>query len=237
MKNSVLTILFLFLCTTFLSFTLPPEDEKPREFIVDGLKVIFKPSIKEIISVRLFIKGGTANYTKELEGIETLALNLATQGGTKSQTKTEFASALEKIGTSIGSSTSLDNSDISMTCVKGYWDASWKLFADAVTTPRFEEKEFSIVKGQAIAQAKEAESDPDEYLKNKALSNTFTNRNYAKIPTGTVQSLEKISLEQLVAHYNSILGKQNCFLVVVGNVTEADLKQKVATSFCNHRKR
>ncbi|HEY5918649.1 MAG TPA: insulinase family protein, partial [Chryseolinea sp.] len=224
----ILTVLFV---ATSIGYSWPPEDQKAQEIMVDGVKVIFKPSIKEIISVRLFIKGGTANYPKDQEGIENIALSVATEGGTKTQTKTEFASALEKIGTSISSSSSLDFSEVSMTCVKSFWDPSWKLFAEAITTPRFDEKEFSIIKERAIAQAKEAEADPDEYLKNKALQNTFSNGNYSKIPTGTVQSLEKITLQQTIAHYNSILGKQNCFLVVVGNMTEADLKQKVSAAF------
>lgn len=211
----------------------PPEDQKPHEIMVNGMKVIFKPSVKEIISVRLFIKGGTANYSKDQEGIENIALALATEGGTKTKTKTEFASALEKIGTSISSSSSLDYSEINMTCVKSFWDPSWNLFAEAINAPRFDEKEFSIINERAIASAKEAEADPDEYLKNKALQNTFSNGNYSKIPTGTVQSLEKLTLQQAVEHYNSILGKQNCFLVVVGNMTEADLKQKVAAAFAS----
>ena len=224
-------ILLFFFSVTSIGYAGPPDDEQPREFTVEGLKVIFKPSIKEIISVRLFIKGGTANYTKELEGIEGLSLALATQGGTKSQTKTEFASSLEKIGTTIGSSSNLDYGDISMSCVKSFWDPSWKLFADAITSPRFEEKEYAIIKGQAISAAREAESDPDEHLRNKSLQNTFPNGNYAKSTSGTALGLEKISLQQIIAHYNSIIGKQNCFLVVVGNISEADLKQKVSSAF------
>ena len=212
-------------------YSWPPGDQKAHEIMVNGVKVIFKPSVKEIISVRLFIKGGTANYPKDEEGIEDLALTLASEGGTKSKTKTEFASALEKIGTSISSSSSLDFSEVSMTCVKEFWEPSWNLFAEAITAPRFDEKEFSIIKERAIASAKEAEAKPDEYLKNKALQNTFSNGNYSKIPSGTVQSLEKLTLQQAVAHYNSILGKQNCFLVVVGNMSEADLKQKVNAAF------
>ena len=192
MKKLSIYIVLLSLITFSIGYALPPEDEKPREFMVDGVKVIFKPSVKEIISVRLFIKGGTANYTKELEGIENLALSVVTQGGTKNLSKTEFYSALEKIGTTIGSSSSLDHSDISMSCVKSFWDPSWKVFAEAVTSPRFDEKEFAIIKGQAVAQAKEAEANPDEYLKNKALQNAFSARNYSKIPTGTVQSLGNI---------------------------------------------
>lgn len=230
MRKFTYILIVLFAVTTTV-YSWPPDDQKTREIVVNGMKVIFKPSVKEIISVRLFIKGGTANYPKEQEGIETIALSLATEGGTKGQTKTEFSSALEKIGTTISASSSLDFSEVSMTCVKSFWDPSWKLFAEAITSPRFDEKEFSIIKERAIASAQEAEADPDEYLKNKALQNTFSNGNYSKIPAGTVQSLEKLTLQQTIAHYNSILGKQNCFLVVVGNMTEADLKQKVSAAF------
>ena len=87
--------LVLFLLTPAV-YGGPPDDEKTHEFSVDGIKVIFKPSIKEIISVRLFIKGGTANYTKELEGVEDLSLALAMNGGTKNQTKTSLPLPLKK---------------------------------------------------------------------------------------------------------------------------------------------
>src|SRR5687767_10464713 len=131
-KYTLLVVVFVF-TTSFTS--LQPED-KAKEFTVNGLKVILKPSIKEIISVRFFIKGGTANYTKEQEGIESLALAVAVEGGTKQLNKTEFATAAEKIGTSIGFSTSYDYSEISMSCVSEFWDPSWKLFADVITQPR-----------------------------------------------------------------------------------------------------
>ena len=87
------------------------------------------------MSVRFFIKGGTANYSKELEGVEALALSVAVEGGTKKMGKTEFATALEKIGTSIGSSTAYDYSEINMSCIKEFWDQSWNLFADVITSP------------------------------------------------------------------------------------------------------
>ena len=91
--NRYTLLIILFSLAT--AFTMPPED-KATEFTVNGLKVILKPSVKEIVSVRFFIKGGTANYTKAQEGIESLALALAVEGGTKKLNKTEFATALEK---------------------------------------------------------------------------------------------------------------------------------------------
>jgi predicted Zn-dependent peptidase len=224
------TLLVAFLLPTF-SFRI--AEEKAKEFTVNGLKVILKPSIKEIISARFFIKGGTSNYSKEQEGIEALALAVAVEGGTKKMNKTEFATALERIGTTIGFSTSYDYSEINMSCIKSFWDPSWKLFADVITQPRFDAKEFDLIKAQAVAQAKQTESNPDAHLRNRSMESAFANHNYAKIPSGTSTSLEKISLENLAKHFYSIVGKQNCFLVVVGNITEADLKERLTSAFAS----
>jgi len=221
-------ILFFVLST---SFSLPPPQDRTTEFVTNGLKVILKPSVKEIMSVRFFIKGGTANYSKELEGVEALALAVAVEGGTKKMGKTEFSTALEKIGTSIGSSTAYDYSEINMSCIKEFWDQSWNLFADVITSPGFDAKEFELIKAQAVAQAKQAESNPDEHLRNRSMETTFANHNYAKRPRGTTASLEKMSLENVTSHFRNIIGTRNCFLVVVGNITEEDLRQRVTAAF------
>ena len=94
MKTLIRYTLLIALFVLAASFSAPPED-KATEFTVNGLKVILKPSVKEIVSVRFFIKGGTANYTKEQEGVESLALALAVDGGTKKLNKTEFAKSVE----------------------------------------------------------------------------------------------------------------------------------------------
>ncbi|HEU5289328.1 MAG TPA: pitrilysin family protein [Cyclobacteriaceae bacterium] len=205
----------------------PIEDGAVKEFTVGGIKVIFKSSTKEVVSARLFIRGGAANYSKADEGIEALTLNVVTEGGTKSLSMTEYGTALEQIGAAVSYGTSLDYSTIDLSCIKTYWDDSWKLFADAIVNPRFDQKSFDIVKGKIEAGAKENESNPDAYLDNKSMEMAFAGKNYSKIPYGTPTSLSKITLEQVMKHYQKIAGKQNVFLVVVGNVTEADLTQKI----------
>jgi predicted Zn-dependent peptidase len=205
----------------------PVEDGVVKEFTAGGIKVIYKSSVKDVVSARLFIRGGAANYSKEDEGIEALTLATVTEGGTKSLDMTGYGTALEKIGAAVSYGTSHDYSTIDLSCVKTYWNESWNLFADAIVNPRFDEKAFGIVKGKIESGAKENESNPDAYLENKSMEMAFAGKNYSKIPYGTQQSLSKITLAQVVKHYQKIAGKQNVFLVVVGNVTEADLTQKV----------
>jgi len=113
-----------------------------KEVNVDGLKVILRHTPKEVISVRLYVKGGTANYTKDKEGVESLAFSIAMNGGTKKLDKVAFNDAAEKIGTSFEASSGLDYGNLSMTCIKPNWNESWNLFADAVMNPAFDSKEF-----------------------------------------------------------------------------------------------
>lgn len=198
-----------------------------KEITVDGLKIILKQTPKDVVSVRLFIKGGTDNYTKAKEGVDALTLSLAVQGGTRTRDAVTYATEAEKIGTALGADAQLEYSEISMTCVKMFWDKSWDLFADAILNPAFDAKEFGLIKEQFMANAMSSISDPDQHLKNLALRNAFKGTQYERIPDGSPEGIEGITLDDVKAHYKKILGKQRCFLVVVGNITEADLIAKV----------
>lgn len=212
----------LFTQTTFAQAT--------KELNIDGLKVILRTTPKDVISARLMVRGGTANYSKEKEGIETLAFGLAVQGGTKTLDKVAFNDAAEKIGTSFASSSQIDYGDMNMTCLKPFWDKSWDLFADAIMNPAFDAKEFDLQKEQALSSAKQQEGDPDGYLRILAMSETFKGRNYAKRPEGSAESLQKLTIDDVKKYYAETVGKKRCFLVIVGNISEAEVTAKVKAS-------
>jgi zinc protease len=234
MKRVIKPIVFLTVCLLLMSFSIADETQV-KELKAGGIKVIFKPSVKDIISVRLFIRGGTANYSKEMEGIENLALATAAEGGTKTLDMTGFGQAADRIGAEIGAGAAYDFSEINLSCIKTYWNESWNLFADAIINPRFDAQAFELIKGRLLSGAKQQEGSPDAYLNNKSLEIAFNGKNYSKIPFGTAQTLEKFTLEQARQHYESIVNKQNCFLVVVGNVSESDLIQKINSAFAKLR--
>ncbi|MEO9801698.1 MAG: insulinase family protein [Reichenbachiella sp.] len=207
-----------------------PTFGQTQEFDVKGLKVIYKNVPKEIISARLFIQGGTANYSMEQSGIEDFALQLAVSGGTKNMSKLEFSTAAEQMSTTVAAGTNYDYGQINMRCVKQNWDASWNLFVDAIMNPAFEEQQYGLLKDQLIATAKQNDADPDQSLVQAAMANVFEGKNYEKSPNGTVESLSSLSLEDLKSYYNSTVGKERSFLVVVGDIDVDDLKKKVAAS-------
>jgi len=227
------SILALALLMAVTATSWADEGPKTEEFEVNGLKVILRNSVKGTVSARLFIQGGTANYSKENEGIENLALTLVMTSGPESMTKTEFNAASERVGASLNASSGYDYSNMSLNCVNIYWDESWKLFAEAITNPAFRQDEFDILKQRLVTGAKQAATNPDTQLDRLSMSNTWGGTDYEKIPAGSPESLEAISLEAVKSHYNSIVTRKNTFLVVVGDITKEDLKAKVEASLAN----
>jgi len=77
MKIIRLNILFLFLSVSLFAQT------SATSFTVSGIKVILKPTNKEVIDVNMYYRGGVANYPKTQAGLENLVLAATTEAGTK----------------------------------------------------------------------------------------------------------------------------------------------------------
>lgn len=223
-KITILAFLFVF------AYNRVSAQAATQEFTVEGIKVILKNTPKEVLSVRMMLEGGTANYTEDKQGIEDITLNLMIDGGTKTMSKLDYKTAAEKIGTTFSAATNLDYGSVSMTCIKLFWDESWKLFADAIMQPAFTENEFNILKEQLIATAKATESDPDGYLALLSRKNAFPGTNYVKDPSGTPESLSAITLSDVKNYFQNTIVKKRVFLVVVGDVTKEDITKKITES-------
>ncbi len=200
---------------------------KVEEIMVDGFKVIYKPTSNQIVSVRLFIKGGTSNYTKEQEGIENLMLDLITTSGTTKYPKSEYNRLLDKMGSTIGGSSGLDFGNIALNCVNRNFENSWSIFDEVINAPIFDEAEFKKQREAMVSNIQQEKSDPDSYLTEMAMNDAFANLNYDKNTNGSEESLNKLSLEDLKNHYKRVMNKKQTFLVVVGKIDKAQLIEKV----------
>lgn len=198
-----------------------------EELMVDGYKVIYKPTTNQIVSVRLFVKGGTANYTKDKEGVENLALEIATNGGTSKYNKSDLNRQLDRMGSSIAGSSGLDNANIAMSCIARNFDATWAIFEDVINSPLFSEEEFKMQKEAMVSNVQQGKSDPDTYLNDMAMNDAFVNLNYDKKTNGSEESLAKLTLDDVKNHYKMVMNKKQTFIVVVGKIDKAQLIEKV----------
>jgi zinc protease len=201
------------------------------EFTVAGIPVIYKPiGANEVIAVRLYLEGGSANLTPGNAGIENLMTAAATRG-TEKYTRDEFASRSSATGTAIGATANPDYTFLSLQAVSEHWDEAWDLFAEAALHPTFPEEEVALVRDQIVNQLKGRLDNPDAYLALLANEQFYAGHPYAVDPLGTVEAVEALTAEDLRARHAERMAKENLLFVVVGNVPREDLERKIEAAF------
>jgi zinc protease len=219
------------LSVVLLAATASHSQAQATKFDVAGIPVILKPvTANDVIAVRLYIKGGSASLTPANAGIESMMLAASTQGTSK-YNKDAFAALSTETGTNIGSQSAMDYSVLSMQGVRQNWSKAWDLFTEAALHPTFPASEVEIVRGQMVDAAKRISDDPDSYLTYLADSLFYLGHPYAVVPTGTAASLTAITRDALAAWHKQRMTKENLVIVVVGNVSRADLTSKIQAAF------
>lgn len=221
-------IFILIAAAGLLNLQLANAQGKPYEMTVNGVKVIVQPSGNDIVEVEAIIKGGVQNYPPDKAGIEALAMNALTECGTLRHDKNAFKDQLDKMGATVYGACGKDYSLIRMNCVKPDFDNVWALYSEAITIPKFDDKEFLRIRQDAINSLKEQDSQPDGAIDKYADKVAFAGRPYAMDPYGTIDNVSKLTPEQTKAYYQSILTKSRLLIVVVGDIDRSVIEQKVS---------
>lgn len=201
------------------------------EFTVAGIPVIFKAvQANDVVAVRLYLKGGSANLSPATAGIESFIAELG-ERGTEKYDKDAFAALAARTGTSIGGNAAYDYSVFVAQGVRQHWDAMWDLFTQATIRPTFPPAEVEIVRGQLLNAIKQQQDNPDSYLALLGDSVVYAGHAYAALPFGTATSVAALTRDQLMEWRRTRMTRENLLLVVVGNVSRADLESKIAASF------
>jgi zinc protease len=229
MKNYIFLILGL---GFLISFQPVAAQSTAQKFTVDGIEVIMKPTVKDIINVSVYYRGGVTNYNADKAGIENLALAGAPECGTKLFSKDAFKDKADKFGINVYGSSTYDYGFIGLNCISKYFNEGWSLIAEAVKNPVYNEKDFDLLKQKAISEIKNADADPDSKITKMAVANTFKNTPYAIDPTGEVNTVSNLSAKEIKNYYyNTLLNKNRMFIVVVGKISKEEITSKIKKAF------
>lgn len=201
------------------------------EFTAAGVRVIFKPlTANEVIAVRLYLRGGSANLTPQRAGIERLAGELAPHG-TARYSQDTFAALAARTGTQIGAEAGQDYTVFTLRAVRDFWNDAWDLFTQAALHPTFPDDQLALVRDQLLNTLRQRVDNPDAQLGHLADSVFYAGHTYALEPEGTEASLGALTRDDLLQWHRERFTKENLLLVVVGNVERADLEARIATAF------
>jgi zinc protease len=203
------------------------------EFTAGGVRVIFKPvPANEVIAVRLYLQGGSANLTPQRAGIEQFVGELA-RHGTEKYSQDEFAALSARTGTEIGAQAGHDFTLFTLRAVRDYWSDAWDLFTQAALHPTFPDDQLALVRNQLLNGLRQRPDDPDAQLGHLADSVFYAGHAYALDAEGTEAAIGALTRDDLLQWHRERFTKENLLLVVVGNVERADLEARVAAAFFN----
>lgn len=200
---------------------------KAYDTTIHGVKVIVQPSGNDIVVIQTIIKGGVENYPAEKAGIENMAITALTECGTAKDDKNAFKNTLDRVSAQMYGNSGMDYASFTMNCIKGDFYTVWPLYVDALTTPRFDPKEFERIKQDAINTIRSNESNPDYAIDKMAKQNAFAGKNYAKDPAGTQETVGKLNAPETKKYWQSICTRSRMVIVIVGDIDKKVLLQNV----------
>src|SRR5688572_1907680 len=119
---------------------------KAYDTTINGVKVIVQPGGNDIIVIQTIIKGGVENYPADKAGIENLAITALTECGTLRNDKNSFKNQLDRVSAQMYGNSGMDYASFTMNCIKKDFTTVWPLYAEALTMPLFDPKEFDRIK-------------------------------------------------------------------------------------------
>ena len=173
------------------------------------------------ISMRLLIRvGGSADPTGKL-GLARLAASLLDQG-TTTKSAQELADAIDFIGGAMGTGAGTDVSYLNMVVKKDSFEVGLNMLSDMARHPAYAQQELDRQRQQILSGLRVSLEDPD-YVANAVFDRlVYGFHPYGLPQTGTPETINAITRDDLVAFHQKYFAPSNAILAVVGDITAED---------------
>lgn len=180
-----------------------------------------------LVDVSLVVKAGGGANPPEQAGLAEMTANMLDEG-TKTRSALDIADEMAVLGAHLGTASSWDASNATMSVLNKNLDAALAVWADVVQNPAFSEQEFTRVRDNLLtAIARRKDSPP--VIATLAMSKILygDKHPFAWPMTGVEASLKKLTVADLRKFYSAYYHPNNAVLIVAGDVTEAALRPKL----------
>ncbi len=176
-----------------------------------------------LVQFEMQIKGGLLLEQKSKVGVSNLLANLITKG-TKNKTPEALENAIESLGASIYAYATDDSVIISGTTLSKHFDATMALVTEILLEPRWDKKEFDLLKQSTISRIQRSKANPNSIAANEFAKLLYGDKNIlAYNNSGTEDSVKGITILDLQNYYNTNLTPKLTYMHVAGAITETDV--------------
>ena len=222
---------------------VPPVDTKvaasfpdiQRATLKNGMKVVLaRRSESPAISANLVFDAGycTDKFGGKL-GLARLAMDMLDEG-TKSLNSLQINERLQLLGASLGTSSDLDNSYVSLNALKQSLDQSLDLMADVVLNPSFPDADFKRLQTQQISGIQNEKKSPQSMVMRVMPTLLYGEGHPYAMPmsgSGEENTVNSITLDDIRGFHGRWLRPNNATFVVTGDISIEELVSRLEKRF------
>ncbi|KUG25083.1 protease, insulinase family/protease, insulinase family [hydrocarbon metagenome] len=201
-------------------FKLPLTDNLQLE---NGLQIYHTEKHKlPIVKINLVIPAGSSYDGYGNEGLAYLT-SLVLDEGAGNLNSLQLSDEIDKLGSKIDISTSVDHIFISLTSLAENFKRTLELFSLIVNEPQFNIESFEREKKKHITKIIQSFDSPEYLAANAFQKNIFKGSVYDKPILGYANSVETITLQQIRDFYSRYFLNNDMSLISVGAIPSDDL--------------
>ena len=185
-----------------------------------------------------FDAGYAADHTTQSPGLAYLTGTMMMEG-TENRSGEELSEALNNLGSTLQVYSRQDKTYLSLNSLSQRFDASLNLFAEVLLKPTYPEESVEREKARQLLGIQQELSNPSQ-LASRVLNGLLYGAEHPygqpNSGLGTEKSVQAIKRSDIQAFHQSWFRPNNGFLVVAGDISEADLKTKLEKAFADWEK-
>jgi zinc protease len=207
----------------------PPEGKAPevkvpsvwKATLANGIQV-YGVENKELplVDLSLVITGGVLQDKTDLPGVAGMVASVLPQG-TKNKTPEEFEEATELLGSSINMNAGREEMSIYTSELSRNFDKTTGLLEEMLLEPRWDTAEFALAQNRTKNAIIQAEAQPGSVASLQFNKLLYGSNNILGYSTrGTIESIGKITLNDLKNYYDNNFSPTITKILIAGNVSK-----------------
>ena len=205
----------------------------PDQFTLpNGLKVIVSERRElPVVSASLVFASGSGANPADMPGLANFTAAMLDEG-TKTRNALQIADETARLGATLGTASTMDQSQISVTSLAAQFPRALDLLADVAQNPTFPQEEVERQRASRLANLVAQKSNPAQIAARVMASALYgTAHPYGYTELGTEASNKAMSRAAMENYWKQQLVPGNAALVVVGAVSRKELEAMTTKAF------
>ncbi|MBM4066880.1 MAG: insulinase family protein [Planctomycetes bacterium] len=190
-----------------------------------------------IFNITARIRTGAIYEPQEKAGLASLTGFVMRSGGTVSMPADKMNEELEFMAASVETGIDRESGSANLSTLKKDIDKSLKIFADVLMNPAFPEDKIRMRKDEVIESIRRENDNPSQIAQREFRKIMYDSKHpYSRKVEGTLESIEKITREDMVAFHKKYFRPNNIILGISGDFNKDDIIKKLNTVFAGWKK-